>query len=497
MNQRIIDIYDEYTRGHLDRREFLRGLAHLGVGAAAAYALLAQLEENSAKAEIVPKDDPRLLMEYIEYPGETGAITAYAARPKDGAELPGVIVIHENRGLQPDIEDVARRVALEGFYAIAPDALSPFGGTPDDVNQATSLIQQLDYQATIGNFVAAVQYLQTHPQTTGKVGSMGFCWGGGMTNQVAVNSPDLTAAAPFYGDQPDPADVPKIRASLLCHYGQLDNRINAGIEAFETALRAASVDYGIYVHKGADHAFFNDSRPERYHKEAAELAWRLTIAFFREKLKDSRIVAHYKLDEINGSIAHDSAGHYDGVLHGDPVWQNSSGKIAGALQFDGVDDYVETPTVLDPADGAFSTCVWIKGGAPGQVVVSQTDGLGSGEIWIGADPAQGRLVTGLVPPGGGRNSPSALQSEFIITDGQWRHVGLVWDGSRRRLYVDGAEVARDAGTLSPLKPSDGGLHIGAGKKLDAGSFWSGLMDDLRIYNQALGTEEIEKLARSL
>jgi len=496
MDTKVIEIYDKYSKGRLDRREFLKRIAYLGGGTAAAYALLARLEENTAVAEVVAKDDPRLLTEYIEYPGETGGITAYAAWPKDAAELPGVIVIHENRGLQPDIEDVARRVALEGFHVIAPDALSPLGGTPENANQATSLIQQLDSQATIGNFVAAVQYLKTNPQTTGKVGCMGFCWGGGMTNQVAVNSPDLTAAVPFYGSQPASADVQKIRASLLCHYGALDDRINEGIEAFETALRDASIDYGIYVHKGAGHAFFNDSRPERYNKEAAELAWRLTIAFFKEKLKDSSIVAHYKLDEIDGIIALDSAGHYDGVLHGDPEWQCSSGKITGALQFDGTDDYIEAPSVLNPSDGAFSVFVWIKGGTPGQVIVSQTNGLGAGEIWIGTDLEQGRLLTGLVPPVGGRSPVSALQSESIVTDGQWRHVGLVWDGSRRHLYVDGSEAAGDTGTLSGLKFSDGGLHIGAGKNLDAGSFWSGLMDDLRIYNKALSTEDVEKLARS-
>ena len=496
MNPQISDILHKSANRHIDRREFLRRISYLGGGSAAAYALLTQLEENTAVAEVVSKDDPRLLAEYIEYPGETGSITAYAARPKDAAELPGVIVIHENRGLQPDIEDVARRVALEGFYAIAPDALSPLGGTPENVNQATSLIQQLDSQATIGNFVAAVEYLKTNPQTTGKVGCMGFCWGGGMTNQVAVNSPDLTAAVPFYGSQPASADVPKIRASLLCHYGALDDRINEGIEAFETALRAASIDYGIYVHKGAGHAFFNDSR-ERYNKEAAELAWRLTIAFFKEKLKDSRIVAHYKLDEIDGSIAHDSAGHYDGVLYGDPVWQCSSGKMTGALRFDGIDDYIEVPSILNPSDGAFSVFVWIKGGAPGQVIVSQTDSLGAGEIWIGTDSTQGRFLTGLVPPVGGRSPASALQSEFVITDGQWRHVGLVWDGSRRRLYVDGSEVATDTGILSGLKSSDGSLHIGAGKNLEVGIFWSGLMDDLRIYNKALSTDQVEKLARSL
>lgn len=497
MNQRIIDGYEKDMHEHMNRRSFLRESALLVGGTTGAYALLAQLADGPAKAEVVAKDDPRLYTEYIRYPGETGEMTAYAAQPQGRAGLPGVIVIHENTGLQPHIEDVTRRVALEGFLAIAPDALSPFGGTPANVSQAQSLIGKLDTQATIKNYVAAVQYLKTHPQTTGKVGCMGFCWGGGMTNQVAVNSPDLAAAVPFYGSQPASQDVPRIRASLLCHYGALDTRINAGIEAFEAALRAASINYGIYVHKGADHAFFNDTRTDRYHKQAAELAWRLTIAFFRETLKDTRIVAHYKLDEIEGSIAHDSAGYRHGTLHGEPAWQYGSGKIDGALLFDGVDDYVETPAVLNPADGAFSVLAWIKGGAPGQVIVSQAGG--TGQTWIGTDPLQGRLLTGLVPPVGGRNPPSVLQSELIVTDPailpEWRHVGLVWDGSRRYLYADGAEVAKDAGSLPPLPSSDGGLRIGAGKNLEAGSFWSGLIDDLRIYNQALGAEEIEKLSR--
>ena len=316
-----------------------------------------------------------------------------------------------------------------------------------------------------------------------------------MTNQVAVNSPGLTAAVPFYGSQPASEDVPKIKASLLCHYAGLDDRINAGIEEFEAALRAASVEYGIYIYKGADHAFFNDTRADRYHKEAAELAWKLTIAFFEGKLKDHRIVAHYKLDETEGSIAHDSAGDNHGTLYGDPAHQHGSGKIEGALQFDGVDDYVTTPFVLNPADGMFSALAWIKGGAPGQVIISQTDGTGVGATWIGVDPSEGKLVTGLVPPPSGRTSPSALESEFIITDGQWRHIGFVWDGSRRYLYVNGAEVASDDDTLAPLKSSDGGLNIGAGKSLDAGSFWSGLIDDVRLYNAALSPEEIAALAQ--
>ncbi|OHB77814.1 MAG: carboxymethylenebutenolidase [Planctomycetes bacterium RBG_16_55_9] len=284
MNQRIIDTYDEYMNGRLDRREFLRKLAHLSGGTAAAYALMAQLE-NAAVAEVVPKDDPRLHTEYITYPGQTGDVRASLARPKDATKLPAVIVIHENRGLQPHIEDVARRVALKGFLAIAPDALSPLGGTPKDINEAASKIRELDGQATVKNFVAAVKYLKTHPQSTGKVGCMGFCWGGGMTNQVAVNSPDLKAAVPFYGSQPASEDVPKIKAAMLIHYAGSDARINAGIEAFEAALKKASIDYKIYMYEGAGHAFFNDTNESRYHKEAAELAWKRTIDFFNEKLK--------------------------------------------------------------------------------------------------------------------------------------------------------------------------------------------------------------------
>jgi len=223
--------------------------------------------------------------EYIKYPGETGEVRAHLAMPKGDAKLPGVIVIHENRGLNPHTEDVARRVALEGFLALAPDALSPLGGTPEDTNEARTLIGKLDSQDTEKNYLAAVQYLKTHPQSTGKVGCMGFCWGGGMANQLAVNSSDLTAAVPFYGRQPAPEDVPEIKASLLLHYAGFDQRINSGIEGFEAALKKASVDYKIYMYEGANHAFFNDTNADRYHKEAAQLAWKRTIAFLKEKLK--------------------------------------------------------------------------------------------------------------------------------------------------------------------------------------------------------------------
>lgn len=284
LDQEIIDLYCEFTNGTLNRREFLKKLVLVAGSTAAAVALIPILEDEYAKAQIVPPDDSRLDTEFIKYPAETGEVRAYLARPKGETKLPGVIVIHENRGLVPHIEDVARRVALEGFLAIAPDALSPLGGTPEDTNKGRSLMRELDGEATTKNFVAAVRYLETHPRSAGKVGCMGFCWGGGMTNQVAVNSPSLDAAVPFYGRQPAPEDVPKIKASMLIHYAGNDERINAGIEAFEAALKKANVEYMIYIYEGAGHAFFNDTG-SRYNKDAAELAWERTIAFLKEKLK--------------------------------------------------------------------------------------------------------------------------------------------------------------------------------------------------------------------
>jgi len=284
MSPKIHDLYEEYARGAMDRRQFLGKLAMLAGGTAAAAALLPALESGRAVAQVVPKDDPRLETGYIKYPGANGEVRAYSARPKGGAKLAGVIVIHENRGLNPHTEDVARRAALEGFMAIAPDALSPFGGTPENPDEARPLFQKLDRDANTKNFVAAVAYLKTHPQATGKVGCMGFCWGGGITNQVAVNAPDLVAAVPFYGSQPAPEDVPKIKAAMLIHYAGDDQRINAGIPAFEEALKKAGVDYKIYMYEGAGHAFMNDTGT-RYHKEAAALAWQRTVAFLKERLK--------------------------------------------------------------------------------------------------------------------------------------------------------------------------------------------------------------------
>jgi carboxymethylenebutenolidase len=285
MDKKIIDLYEEFTNGELDRRKFLKKLAVFAGSSAAAYAMLPLLEKNDAKAQIISKNDPRLHTEYIKYPGETGDMRAYLARPKGTDKLPAVIVIHENKGLQPHIEDVNRRIALEGFLAIAPDALSPLGGTPKEVDKARTKMRELDNQKTIKNFVAAVKYLKTHPQSNGKVGCTGFCWGGGMTNQVAVNSPDLVAGVPYYGRQPAIEDVPKIKASLLLQYAGNDQRINAGIPAFEEALKKAKIEYQTFIYEGASHAFNNDSNPSRYNKDAALLAFERTIAFFKKKLK--------------------------------------------------------------------------------------------------------------------------------------------------------------------------------------------------------------------
>ncbi len=284
MDQIIVNLYEELKSGRLDRREFLGRLARLVGGAAAAAAVLSLLEGTSAAAQVVPPDDAVLEAGYIVYPAATGDMRAYSARLKDAAKRAGVIVIHENRGLNPHTEDVARRVAKEGYIAIAPDALSPAGGTPQNPDEARPLFQKLDREANIKNFVAAVQYLKTHPQSTGKVACMGFCWGGGVTNQVAVNSPDLAAAVPFYGSQPAVEDVPKIKAAMLIHYAGDDQRINAGIPAFEEALKKASIEHKIFMYEGAGHAFFNDTG-QRYNKEAADLAWSRTLAFFKEKLK--------------------------------------------------------------------------------------------------------------------------------------------------------------------------------------------------------------------
>lgn len=263
-----------------NRRNFLKKTLALAGGTF----LFSSLTEK-VFAEITKADDSRLITETIKYQGASGPITAYLARPKGKKKHPGVVVIHENRGLQPHIKDVTRRIALEGFVALAPDALSSLGGTPEKPEEAAPMFQKLDYETTKKDVAAAVAYLKTSPLTTGKVGCTGFSWGGAMTNHMAVNIPDLNAAVPYYGGQPKAEDVSKIKAPMLIHYAGKDDRINAGIPAFEEALKQAKVDYQIFMYEGAQHAFNNDSNPERYNKEAANLAWKRTIDFFKEKLK--------------------------------------------------------------------------------------------------------------------------------------------------------------------------------------------------------------------
>lgn len=281
MDQHINDFQTDNKNGKTNRREFLKKSAALAGGSVVAFSMLSPL---NLEGQITNSDDSRLYTETIKYSSENGSVMAYLAKPKGKGKYPAVIVIHENRGLQPHIKDVTRRIALEGFLAIAPDALSSQGGTPENMEDAIGMISKLDAEATKKDFTAAVQYLKTNPLTTGKVGCTGFCWGGGVTNQVAVNSPDLAAAVPYYGMQPKVEDVPKIKAAMLLHYAGNDDRINQGIPAFEEALKKAHIEYQIFKYEGASHAFNNDSNPERYNKEAAELAWKRTIGFFKEKL---------------------------------------------------------------------------------------------------------------------------------------------------------------------------------------------------------------------
>jgi carboxymethylenebutenolidase len=283
MNRDVNQLYDEYRSGKVSRREFMKKLAVVTGGTAAAVIILPGSGEASASPN--QSGDLQLVNEFITYPGFTGDIRAYLSMPDDKKEYPGVIVIHENRGLVPHIQDVNRRMAREGFISLAPDALSPLGGTPEDEDKGRNMIGQLDREETVKNFVAAVKYLETHPRSTGKVGCTGFCWGGGMTNQVAVNSPDLDAAVPYYGIQPSAEDVAKIKSPVMAHYAENDDRINQGIPAFEDALKKNNIEYHIFKYPGTGHAFNNDTNPDRYNAKAATLAWGRTVAFFKEKLK--------------------------------------------------------------------------------------------------------------------------------------------------------------------------------------------------------------------
>lgn len=285
ITQAMIDAYDEYTHLTLDRRGFMEKLTRMAGSGAAAAAIVPLLAANSASAAIVAEDDGRVSGQDISYPGSDGEMKGYLVRPSDQqGRLGTVIVVHENRGLNPHIRDVARRVALEGFVALAPDFLSPLGGTPADEDKARDMFTRLDPARVVADGVATVAYLKGYEHGNGKVGAVGFCWGGGTVNMLAVNSPDLAAAVAYYGAQPKAEDVPKIKAALLLHYAGLDERINAGIDAFRKALDANHKQYAIHMYEGANHAFNNDTSAARYDKEAADLAWGRTIAFLKERL---------------------------------------------------------------------------------------------------------------------------------------------------------------------------------------------------------------------
>lgn len=283
MDQRIINLYDEYTHKPLSRNEFLERLAILTGSTAAALAILPMIEVNNAHAAVTPAED--LFTERINYPGVTGDMQAYVARPKEEKKYPVVVVIHENRGLNAHIEDVTRRAAKAGYLAIAPNALSQLGGTPSNEDEARAKFQQLKAEDSLQNFIKAFDYLKTRKDANGNFGCVGFCWGGAMANKLAVNVPSLKAAVAFYGMQADIADVPKIKAAVQLHYAGLDERINAGMAAYEEALKKAGITYEQYVYERVNHAFHNDTATTRYNEAAAKLAWQRTLDFFAKYLK--------------------------------------------------------------------------------------------------------------------------------------------------------------------------------------------------------------------
>jgi carboxymethylenebutenolidase len=283
MDQRIIDLYDSFTHGGMSRRAFLDRLAEIAGSSAAALALLPLLQNDYARAAIVAPDDPRLAIDTVSYDAGGTRISGTLARLKSKGKRPAVIVIHENRGLNPHIKDVGRRIALEGFLSLAVDMLSPLGGTPADEDKGRDMIGTLDAGETARRIAAAVPFLAHHAESTGMVGAVGFCWGGGMVNRLAVIAPDLKAGVAYYGAQPPAAQVPAIKAALLLHYAGLDQRIDAGIPAYEAALKANRKRFTIYVYPNVNHAFNNDTG-SRYDKAAAELAWSRTVAFLKQEL---------------------------------------------------------------------------------------------------------------------------------------------------------------------------------------------------------------------
>jgi carboxymethylenebutenolidase len=285
MDQKIINLWDDFTHSRINRREFNDRLTKLAGSAAAAAALLPLLQNDYAKAAIVPENDPTLNSERVSYDSPKGKVNGYLVRLKGAAtKRPAVIVIHENRGLNPHLEDVARRLAKEGFLAIAVDLLSISGGTPKDEDGARIAHEKTNREDMIVEAVAGVTYMKGHAESTGKVGAVGFCFGGGVVNRMATDSPDLTAGVPYYGAQPPADKVPAIKAALLLQYAAIDENINKGIDAYEAALKANNKKYTKHVYEGAQHAFNNDTNAARYNKAAADLAWGRTLEFFRNEL---------------------------------------------------------------------------------------------------------------------------------------------------------------------------------------------------------------------
>jgi carboxymethylenebutenolidase len=285
-DQGLLDLFDKYVHGDIDRRGFLERAAKYAVGGMTATMLLDALTPRFAQAQQIPEKDSRLKATTVEFqsPQGQGKMRGYLVRPAGATgKLPGVLVVHENRGLNPHIEDIARRIALEGFMAFAPDALAPLGGYPGDEDKARELFAKLDPAKVREDFVAAASYLRSRPDCTGKIAVVGFCFGGGIANLLATRLPDLAGAVPFYGVQPKAEDVAQIKAPLLIHYAEHDDRINAGIAAYEAALKANHVKYQLFTYPGTQHGFNNDTTP-RYDKAAATLAWQRTIDFLKKSL---------------------------------------------------------------------------------------------------------------------------------------------------------------------------------------------------------------------
>ena len=286
-DQDLLILFDAYVHGVIDRRSFLDQASRFAVGGVTAAMLLEQLSPKFIERTVVAKDDARLAAEYVEYdsPNGSGKMRGYLARPdKQNGKLPAILVIHENRGLNPHIEDVARRFALANFVAFAPDALFPLGGYPGDEDKARELFPKLDQNKTRQDFIAAYNFLKARPETTGKVGAVGFCYGGGMVNFLATQLPDLAAGVAFYGSAPNLEDVPKIKAPLLIQSAEVDERINASWPGYEQALKAANVQYERFLYPGTQHGFHNDTTP-RYDAAAAKLAWERTVAFFNKNVR--------------------------------------------------------------------------------------------------------------------------------------------------------------------------------------------------------------------